>query len=180
MPQIITFLTFNNQAEEAARFYTSIFPGSRITQVTRYPDLGQQSRHEGTETRKHGGREPESGPGLPPAGSVMTVAFELLGRPFVALNGGPSFTFSQGISLYVECDTQEEVDRYWQKLLEGGGTPVACGWLTDRFGVSWQIDPKLLMEMISSSDPQRARKAMAAMMKMVKIDSAALKRAVGE
>jgi predicted 3-demethylubiquinone-9 3-methyltransferase (glyoxalase superfamily) len=166
MPQIITFLTFDSQAEEAARFYTSIFPNSRITQVTRYPDLGSA------------GGGPSSG--LPPAGSVMTVAFELLGRPFVALNGGPSFSFSQGISIYVECDTQEEVDRYWQKLLEGGGKPVACGWLTDRFGVSWQIDPKILMEMISSDNPERAKKAMTAMMGMVKIDSEELKRAVGE
>ena len=170
MPQIITFLTFNNQAEEAARFYTSIFPNSRITQVTRYPDFGPGD----------GGGGAGENSGLPPAGSVMTVAFELDGRPFVALNGGPSFTFSQGISISVVCDTQDEVDRYWEGLLAGGGTPIACGWLTDRFGVSWQIDPKLLMEMISSSDPQRARKAMAAMMKMVKIDSAALKRAVGE
>ncbi len=165
MPQITTFLTFNNQAEEAARFYTSIFPNSRITQVTRYPDLGQG--------------QAGSGSPLAPAGSVMTVAFELLGRPFVALNGGPSFSFSQGISIYVECDTQEEVDRYWDRLLEGG-TPQACGWLTDRFGVSWQINPKILMEMISDPDPARAKKATTAMMGMVKIDSEELKRAVGE
>ena len=169
MPEMITFLTFNNQAEEAARFYTSIFPNSRITQITRYPDLGPGDG---------GGGGPNSG--LPPAGSVMTVAFALDGRPFVALNGGPSFSFSQGISISVECDTQQEVDRYWQKLLEGGGTPVACGWLTDRFGVSWQINPTILMEMISDPDPTRAKKAMSAMMGMVKIDSEALKRAVGE
>jgi predicted 3-demethylubiquinone-9 3-methyltransferase (glyoxalase superfamily) len=165
MPQITTFLTFNNQAEEAARFYTSIFPNSRVTQVTHYPDLGQG--------------DPGAGSPLPPAGSVMTVAFELDGRAFVALNGGPSFSFSQGISIYVQCDTQGEVDHYWDALLAGGGTPVACGWLTDRFGVSWQIDPKILMEMISGPDPQRAKKAMTAMMGMVKIDSEALKRAVG-
>ncbi len=122
------------QAEEAARFYTSIFPSSRILQVTHYPDLG---------------------PDFPfPAGTVMTVAFELDGREFVALNGGPQFSFSQGISISVQCDTQEEVDRYWDRLLEGG-TPQACGWLTDRFGVSWQINPKLLMELIS--DPDRAK-----------------------
>ena len=159
MPQITTFLTFNNQAEEAARFYTSIFPNSRITQVTHYPDLGSKFPF--------------------PAGSVMTVAFELDGRQFVALNGGPQFAFSQGISIYVGCDTQEEVDRYWERLSEGG-TPVACGWLTDKFGVSWQIDPKILMEMISDPDPEKAQKAMAAMMAMVKIDIAQLKRAVGE
>src|SRR5688572_26503200 len=163
MPQITTFLTFNNQAEEAARFYTSIFPNSRITQVTRYPDLGGVP----------GG--PSSG--LPPAGSVMTVAFELDGREFVALNGGPQFSFSQGFSISVVCDTQAEVDRYWERLLEGG-QPVACGWLTDKFGVSWQINPKLLMELITDRDPVKAKKAMSAMMTMVKIDSEALKRAV--
>lgn len=165
MPQITTFLTYNNQAEEAARFYTSIFPNSRITQVTRYPDLGP------------GPGGPNSG--LPPAGSVMTVAFELDGREFVALNGGPQFSFSQGISISVQCDTQQEVDRYWDRLLEGG-TPQACGWLTDRFGVSWQINPTILMELISDPDPAKAQKAMAAMMGMVKIDIDELKRAVGE
>ena len=161
MPTITTFLTFNDQAEEAARFYTSIFPNSRITQVTRYPDLGPNS-------------------GLPPAGGVMTVAFTLDGREFVALNGGPSFSFSQGISISVQCDTQDEVDRYWNALLEGGGQPVACGWLTDRFGVSWQINPTLLMELLSEVNPQRQKKAMTAMMKMVKIDSDGLQRAVAE
>lgn len=160
MPQIITFLTFNDQAEEAARFYTSIFPNSRITQITHYPDLG---------------------PDFPfKAGTVMTVAFTLDGREFVALNGGPQFTFSQGFSISVQCDTQEEVDRYWNRLLEGGGQAVACGWLTDRFGVSWQINPKILMQLITNPDPIKARKAMSAMMTMVKIDSDALKRAVAE
>ena len=156
MPSITTFLTFNDQAEVAARFYTSIFPNSRITQVTHYPDL----------------------PGLPPAGSVMTVSFELDGREFVALNGGPSFTFSQGISISVVCDTQPEVDHYWNRLLEGGGQPVACGWLTDKFGVSWQINPTILMQSISDPDPVKAKKAMAAMMTMVKIDAEQIKRAV--
>ncbi len=159
MPEITTFLTFNDQAEEAARFYTSIFPNSRISQITRYPELGE---------------------GFPiAAGTVMTVTFELDGRPFVALNGGPNFAFSQGISISVLCDTQEEVDRYWEGLLAGGGKPVACGWLTDRFGVSWQINPKLLIELISDPDPERAKKAMTAMMGMVKIDSDELERAVG-
>ena len=160
MPQITTFLTFNSQAEEAARFYTSIFPNSRITQVTHYPDLGE---------------------GFPfPAGTTMTVTFELDGREFVALNGGPSFAFSQGISISVLCDTQAEVDHYWDGLLADGGTPVACGWLTDRFGVSWQINPKILIELFSDPDPSRAKKAMSAMMGMVKIDSEELKRAVAE
>ncbi len=155
MPAITTFLTFNAQAEQAARFYTSIFPDSRITSITRYPE----------------------GTGIPmPAGSVMTVSFELAGREFVALNGGPQFSFSQGISISVQCDTQEEVDRYWARLTEGG-QEVACGWLTDRFGVSWQINPKRLMEMIGDPDPVRACKAMKAMMTMVKIETDKLEQA---
>lgn len=160
MPQITTFLTFNDQAEEAARFYTSIFPNSRITQVTHYPDLGPQFPFK--------------------AGTVMTVAFTLDGREFVALNGGPQFTFSQGISISVQCDSQAEVDRYWSALLEGGGKEVACGWLTDRFGVSWQITPKILMEAVTDPDPSNAKKAMNAMMTMVKIDAEQIRRAVAE
>lgn len=160
MPTITTFLTFNDRAEEAARFYTSIFPNSKITRISRYPDLG---------------------PDFPiKAGSVMTVEFTLLGREFVALNGGPQFTFNQGISLAVLCETQAQVDEYWRKLVDAGGAPVACGWITDHFGVSWQIDPKLLIEMISGDDRAKAAKAMRAMMGMVKIDSAALERAVAE
>jgi len=154
MSEITTFLSFNNQAEQAAKFYTSIFPNSRITKTTHYPNLE----------------------GLPPAGSVMMVEFELMGRPFVALNGGPTFTFSKGISISVLCDTQDEVDEYWAKLTEEG-QEVACGWLTDKFGVSWQITPTLLMDMIRNDDPEKVKKAMAAMMGMVKIDSAALKEA---
>jgi predicted 3-demethylubiquinone-9 3-methyltransferase (glyoxalase superfamily) len=110
----------------------------------------------------------------------MTVAFELDGRAFVALNGGPQFTFSQGISISVECQTQEEVDRYWDRLISEGGQPVACGWLTDRFGVSWQIGPKILMESIADPDPKKAAKAMQAMMTMVKIDAEQIRRAVAE
>ena len=159
MPTISTFLTFRDQAEEAARFYTSIFPNSAITRVTRYPDLGPGSPFE--------------------AGSVMTVEFTLDGRPFTALNGGPQFTFTQGISIAVLCETQQQVDEYWEKFLAAGGTPVACGWITDHFGVSWQIDPKLLIELIAGEDAGKAAKAMQAMMGMVKIDSEALKRAVG-
>jgi len=153
MPKIISFLTFNDQAEEAAKFYTSIFPNSHITGITRYPK------------------------DLPlPEGTVMTVSFELDGREFVALNGGPSFSFSQGFSISVLCETQEEIDTYWNKLTEGG-QEVACGWLTDKFGLSWQITPKLLMQMISDSDPIKVQKAMAAMMTMIKIDIAEIKRA---
>lgn len=153
MPRIISFLTFKDQAEEAARFYTSIFPNSRITSITRYPG------------------------GAPlPEGSVMMVSFELDGREFVALNGGPSFSFSQGFSISVQCETQEEIDYYWNRLSQGG-QEVACGWLTDKFGLSWQITPRLLIEMVSDPDPVKAQKAMAAMMDMVKIDIAALERA---
>ena len=160
MPQICTFLTFNTQAEDAARFYTSVFPNSRITRVTRYPDLGPQA------------------PFKP--GSVMTVEFTLDGREFVALNGGPPFTFSQGISIAVTCETQQQVDEYWGRFVAAGGKPVACGWITDHFGVSWQIDPRLLVELIGDPDPAKAGKAMRAMMTMVKIDSEQLKRAMAE
>ena len=162
MPQINTFLTFNNQAEEAARFYTSIFPNSMITRITHFPDLGAQA------------------PFKP--GSVMTVEFTLDGRPFTALNGGggPQFAFTQGISIAVLCDTQQQVDEYWNKFVAAGGTPVACGWITDHFGVSWQIDPKLLIDMIADPDPAKAAKAMQAMMTMVKIDSEQLMRAVAK
>ncbi len=158
MPQISTFLTFNTQAEEAAGFYTSVFPNSRITRVTRYPDLGVGSPFK--------------------TGSVMTVEYTLNGRPFTALNGGPQFAFTQGISIAVLCDTQEQVDEYWGKFVAAGGKPVACGWITDHFGVSWQIDPKSLIELIADPDPVKAGKAMAAMMTMVKIDGEQLKRAV--
>ena len=162
MPQIATFLTFNNQAEEAARFYTSIFPNSKITRISHYPDVGPDA------------------PFKP--GSVMTVEFTLLGREFIALNGGnsPGFAFTQGISINVLCDSQQQVDEYWDKLVKAGGKPVACGWITDHFGVSWQIDPKLLIDLISDPDPVKAGKAMQAMMTMVKIDSDALKRAAAK
>jgi predicted 3-demethylubiquinone-9 3-methyltransferase (glyoxalase superfamily) len=159
MPDIRTFLTFNDQAEAAARFYTSIFPNSKITRVTTYPDLGPQA---------------------PKAGSVMTVEFTLDGRVFTALNGGPQFTFTQGFSIAVLCETQQQVDEYWGKFVAAGGTPVACGWITDHFGVSWQIDPKLLIDMITDPDRVKAGRAMQAMMTMVKIDSEQLKRAVAK
>lgn len=158
MPQIHTFLTFNDQAEDAARFYISIFPNSKITRISRYPDLGPQSPFT--------------------TGGVMTVDFTLDGRAFTALNGGPQFTFTQGFSIAVICETQQQVDEYWNRFVAAGGTPVACGWITDHFGVSWQIDPQLLIDLISDPDPVKAGKAMAAMMGMVKIDSAQIKRAV--
>lgn len=155
MPQITTFLTFHTQAEEAARFYISIFPNSRITRVTRYPDLGPQSPFV--------------------TGSVMTVEFTLNGREFTALNGGPHFAgFTQAMSIAVICETQQQVDEYWEKIIAAGGKPVACGWITDHFGVSWQIDPKMLIDMITDPDPVKAGKAMVAMMQMVKIESSKL------
>ncbi|MBL8763915.1 MAG: VOC family protein [Phycisphaerae bacterium] len=163
MPQINTFLSFrDNQAEQAARFYTSVFPNSGITRITRYPDLGPQAPFQ--------------------AGAVMTVEFTLDGRPFTALNAGdgcgPQFAFTQGISISVLCESQQQVDEYWSKFVAAGGTPLACGWITDHFGVSWQIDPELLIDLIADPDPVKAGKAMRAMMTMVKIDSEQLKRAV--
>ena len=158
MPQISTFLTFNDQAEQAARFYTSVFPNSKITRISRYPDLGPKTPFK--------------------TGSVMTVEFTLDGREFTALNGGPQFSFSQGISISVVCETQQQVDEYWDKFVAAGGQPVACGWIKDQFGVSWQIDPKVLIDAINSPDGAKAAKAMQAMMTMVKIDGEAVRRAM--
>ncbi len=153
MQKIVTFLTYNDQAEEAVKLYTSLFKNSRILKTTRYGDAGPA-----------------------PKGSVMTISFELEGQRFVALNGGPSFTFSQGISLSVDCDTQAEIDRLWAGL-SAGGKEIACGWLTDRFGVSWQIVPTKIIELVGDKDPVKAQRAMQAMLKMVKLDIATLQRA---
>jgi predicted 3-demethylubiquinone-9 3-methyltransferase (glyoxalase superfamily) len=153
MPKITTFLTFNDRAEEAVDLYTSVFEDSKITGTNRYG---------------------EAGPGKP--GSLMTASFELAGREFVALNGGPSFTFSQGISLLVSCETQEEVDHYWDRLSEGG-EPGPCGWLTDKFGVSWQVVPRVLGEMLSDPDPEKAGRVMQAMLQMRKIEIDELQQA---
>jgi predicted 3-demethylubiquinone-9 3-methyltransferase (glyoxalase superfamily) len=153
MQKITTFLTFNDQAEEAINFYTSIFDNSRIVSTTRYG---------------------EEGPG--PEGSLMSAAFELAGQEFMALNGGPSFTFAQGISLSVDCETQADVDRYWERLSEGG-EEGPCGWLTDKFGVSWQVVPRVLGEMLNDEDPERAKRVMNAMLQMSKIEIEGLRRA---
>ena len=153
MPKIAPFLWFNNQAEEAANFYASVFPNSKIVNVSRYG---------------------EAGPG--PKGSVMTVDFELDGQRVTALNGGPEFKFTEAISLYVDCKTQEEVDRYWQKLSEGG-SPGPCGWLKDRYGLSWQIIPSTLGQLLNDPDRKKANRVMEAMLKMKKIDIAGLKKA---
>jgi predicted 3-demethylubiquinone-9 3-methyltransferase (glyoxalase superfamily) len=157
--KISPFLWFNRQAEEAANFYTSIFPNSRITEIARYPDYGQEF---------HGAT----------AGTVMTVAFELDGQSFIAFNGGPVFRFNESISMTVYCDNQEEVDHYWERLGEGGDEAARqCGWLKDKYGLSWQIVPRVLPEMLVDPDPERAKRAFAAMMDMRKLDIAALKRA---
>jgi predicted 3-demethylubiquinone-9 3-methyltransferase (glyoxalase superfamily) len=153
MARITPMLWFDHQAEEAARFYASIFPNSKIGAVSRYG---------------------ESGPGL--KGSVMVVAFELDGRPFTALNGGPMFKFTEAISLVVNCADQQEIDRYWDRLTEGGA-PVQCGWLKDKYGLSWQIVPAVLSELMSGRDPARSQRVMAALMKMVKLDVGQLKQA---
>lgn len=151
--KITTFLTFNDQAEEAVKLYTSIFKNSKITSTTRYGDAG---------------------PG--PKGGLMTANFELDGQEFVALNGGPSFNFAQGFSLLVDCETQKEVDEYWEKL-SAGGEKGPCGWLTDQFGVSWQVVPRVLGEMLSDPDPEKAGRVMKAMLEMSKIEIAKLERA---
>jgi predicted 3-demethylubiquinone-9 3-methyltransferase (glyoxalase superfamily) len=151
--KITTFLTYDDQAEEAVDLYTSIFDDSRVTSTRRYGDAG---------------------PG--PKGSLMTATFELAGQEFMALNGGPSFSFAQGISLFVDCETQEEVDELWEKLSEGG-EKGPCGWLTDKFGVSWQIVPRALGEMLDDEDPEKSRRVMEAMLQMSKIEIDGLQRA---
>ena len=153
MTKISPFLWFDSQAEEAANFYVSIFENSEILTTTRYG---------------------EAGPG--PKGSVMTVVFQLDGAEFIALNGGPHFKFTEAISFSVDCKNQKEVDDYWRKLSEGG-EQGPCGWLKDRYGLSWQINPTVLGEMLSDPDPEKSKRVMQAMLRMKKIDIAALKRA---
>ena len=148
MPTITTFLTYNDKAEEAVRYYLSVFEDGKITSIM---------------------------PG--PNGTVMGVSFELFGRPFIALNGGPTFSFAEGISLFVECETQAEIDRFWNELTSGGGKESQCGWCKDKYGVSWQIIPKVLGELFSDRDRAKAGRAMQAMLKMQKLDIAALKKA---
>ncbi|EIV93021.1 VOC family protein [Frankia sp. QA3] len=153
MPAITPCLWFDDQGEQAAEFYTSIFPNSKITNVARY------------------------GPGSPrPEGTAMTIQFELDGREYVALNGGPEFTFSEAMSLQVFCGSQAEVDEYWERLTDGG-QESQCGWLKDRYGLSWQIVPTALGELLGDPDPQRARRATEAMLRMKKIDVAEIRRA---
>jgi predicted 3-demethylubiquinone-9 3-methyltransferase (glyoxalase superfamily) len=152
--KITTFLTFDGRAEEAVDFYVSIFPDSKITTTSRYGDAGPA-----------------------PAGTFMSATFELAGQEFMALNApGPEFSFAPGFSLFVDCETQKEVDEYWEKLSEGG-EKGPCGWLTDKFGVSWQVIPRALGELLSDPDRERASRAMQAMLQMSKIDIEGLRRA---
>jgi predicted 3-demethylubiquinone-9 3-methyltransferase (glyoxalase superfamily) len=153
MHKINPFLWFDGNAEEAANYYVSIFKNSKISNIERYGDAG---------------------PG--PKGSVMIVNFELDGQPFIALNGGPEFKFTPAISFLVNCEDQAEVDRLWSQLTDGG-KEVQCGWLQDRFGVSWQIVPKVFFELMKDKDPAKSQRVFKAMMKMVKMDIETLKRA---
>jgi predicted 3-demethylubiquinone-9 3-methyltransferase (glyoxalase superfamily) len=153
MQKITPFLWFNDKAEEAMKFYVSIFKNSKVVKVTRYGDAG---------------------PG--PKGSVMTSAFQLEGQDFVALNGGPQFTFSPAISFVINCETQEEVDYFWQKLSEGGKTNQ-CGWLDDKYGLSWQVVPTILSKLLADKDPAKSQRVMKAMLQMEKLDIKRLKQA---
>ena len=153
MQKITPFLWFDNQAEEAANFYTSIFKNSKIVKIARYG---------------------EAGPG--PKGSVMIVTFQLEGQEFIALNGGPHFKFTEAISLSVDCKTQKEVDEFWNRLSEGG-EKGQCGWLKDKYGLSWQVNPTVLGEMLSDQDPEKSKRVTEAMLKMTKIDIGLLKQA---
>ena len=147
MQKITTFLSYNDQAAQAVELYTSLFPGSKVLNTLKVD------------------------------GKVLTIDFELAGQRYVAMNGGPPFTFAMGISLQVNCESQAEIDRLWDGLLANGGKPNACGWLTDRFGVSWQITPTILPKLLMDKDPGRADRAMKAMMNMIKLDIAELERA---
>ena len=152
-------LWFDNQAEEAAKFYVSIFENSKITAISRYGEAGKEVHRR-------------------PVGSAMTVALELNGQPFTALNGGPIFKFTEAVSFQIMCDTQDEIDHYWTKLSEGGDPKAQqCGWLADKYGFAWQVNPKILGELLSDPDKKKANRVMQAMLKMKKIDIAGLKKA---
>lgn len=154
MQKITPFFWFDGNAEEAVAFYTSIFKNSKTIAVSHYSEAGPM-----------------------PAGTVLTIQFEIEGQEFIALNGGPHYKLTPAISLSVNCETQAEIDDLWEKLLASGGQPMQCGWLTDRFGLSWQIVPSIIMEFMQDRDPAKARRTAEAMFKMVKLDIAALKKA---
>ncbi len=156
MQKITSFLWFDGQAEEAVAFYLSVFKNGKIHTTTRYP---------------------ENGPA--PAGTVMTIAFELQGERFVALNGGPGFPFTNAVSLVVNCDSQEEIDHYWEKLAADGGEQIQCGWLKDKFGMPWQIVPGKVWDWMSGDDPARVQRVTTGLWQMKKLDLAELERAAG-
>jgi predicted 3-demethylubiquinone-9 3-methyltransferase (glyoxalase superfamily) len=158
MKPITPCLWFDGKAEEAARFYTGIFKNSKITDISHYSEAGKEQH----------GQKP---------GSVMVVAFEINGQPFVGLNGGPIYKFTEAVSLQVPCESQEEIDYYWEKLQADGGSPVYCGWLKDKYGLSWQVFPDELNKMHTDPDRAKADRVMLAMMSMVKMDLAALRKA---
>ena len=159
MTKITPCLWFDGEAEDAARFYTGIFPNSKITNISHYGEAGREV---------HG----------QPAGKVLTVAFELDGRPFTALNGGPQFKFNEAVSFQIPCRNQEEIDYYWDKLTAGGDARAQqCGWLKDRYGLSWQVFPAAVMDMLQDQDRKKADRVMQALMEMRKMDLAALERA---
>ena len=156
--KITPCLWFDGKAEEAANFYVSLFKDSRIHDIARYGDAGSDVSGQ-------------------PEGSVMTVEFELEGQKFLGLNGGPDFKFTEAVSFIINCDSQEEVDRFWTKLTENGGAESQCGWLKDKFGLSWQVTPTILTELMKSKDRAKAERVMKAMLQMKKIDIATLKKA---
>jgi predicted 3-demethylubiquinone-9 3-methyltransferase (glyoxalase superfamily) len=160
MQKITPFLWFDDQAEEAVKFYTSIFNNSKTGRILHY----------GAEAAKASGR---------PAGSVLTIEFEIEGQKFVVLNGGPDFKFNESVSFVINCETQKEVDYFWEKLTADGGEESACGWLKDKFGLSWQVTPTVLIEMLHDKDPKKAERVMHAMLQMKKIDIDKLKAAYG-
>ena len=154
MHKLTTFLWFDRNAEEAARFYVSVFRNAKMGGIMRYSEAGPR-----------------------PKGEVMTATFELFGQEFVSLNGGPEYQFTPAVSFMVECETQDELDSYWDKLAADGGKPIQCGWITDKYGVTWQIIPKILLPMLQDKDGARATRVTCAMFGMVKLDFAGLKRA---
>jgi predicted 3-demethylubiquinone-9 3-methyltransferase (glyoxalase superfamily) len=158
MQKITPFLWFDHQAEEAAKFYTSVFKNSKVGKILRYDEAAA----------KASGR---------PVGSVLTIEFEIEGQKFTALNGGPQFKFNESVSFVVYCQTQDEVDYFWQKLTADGGQESECGWLRDKFGLSWQVTPTVLIEMLHDKDPKKSERVMNAMMQMQKIDISKLKAA---
>ena len=160
MQKITPFLWFDDQAEEAVKFYTALFKISKMGRILRYNE----------EAAEKTGR---------PVGSVLTIEFEIEGQKFVALNGGPLFKFNESVSFVVNCETQEEVDYFWEKLTADGGEESACGWLKDKFGVSWQITPTVLIDMLHDKDPEKAERVMQAMLQMQKIEIPKLKAAYG-